>query len=303
MSNIFQKTSAHWAKYSEYEYRQGKDKTLYIIPAPKAEPVVYDPLKNAETMVIDALNVGRLAMKKGNIESKLKQAVLDFVNKYGLLGFMTALPTTPDFMDYESVYLPKNHFIKAETMTTQDYVALYYPFDKPDFYKDEYTAEWHVRGNAREDRKMMALAMAFSHEPMAMNMCLQPIYAEPYEWLVQQFQDWAFMLMSCYLYYEDYDKVDEDTRELYRNGVSAFGGIAPTYRISLYRDKPRIVWEFHSLLRGIQMMFSFALTDEARPLRLCKHCTMAFAAGHPNAEFCDPKCKNQYNVYKSRGKK
>ena len=29
---------------------------------------------------------------------------------------MTALPTTPSFMDYEAVYLPKNHFIKAETM-------------------------------------------------------------------------------------------------------------------------------------------------------------------------------------------
>ena len=31
---------------------------------------------------------------------------------------MTALPTTPSFMDYEAVYLPKNHFIKAETMET-----------------------------------------------------------------------------------------------------------------------------------------------------------------------------------------
>jgi hypothetical protein len=111
-------------------------------------------------------------------------------------------------------------------------------------------------------------------------MCLQPIYAERYDWLVKQFQDWAFTLMSSYLYYRDYEKVDEDTCELYRNGVSAFGGIAPSYRISLYRDKPKIVWEFHSLLRGIQMMFSFALTDEDRPLRLCKHCTMALSRAY-----------------------
>ena len=32
---------------------------------------------------------------------------------------MTALPTTPSFMDYEAVYLPKNHFIKEESMETE----------------------------------------------------------------------------------------------------------------------------------------------------------------------------------------
>ena len=35
-------------------------------------------------------------------------------------------------MDYEAVYLPKNHFIKEESMATEDYLALFYPFDKPD---------------------------------------------------------------------------------------------------------------------------------------------------------------------------
>jgi hypothetical protein len=63
------------------------------------------------------------------------------------------------------------------------------------------------------------------------------------------------------------------------------------------------VWDFHSLSLAIQMMFSFTLTDEGNPLRMCKHCQKAFIAGHPNAVFCSPRCKNQYNVYKSRGKK
>lgn len=117
MNNIFQKTSAHWAKYSEYEYRQGEDGNLYIMPAPTAKPSVYDPLADAETMVVDALNVGRLAMKRESVKPT-RDAVMDFVSKYGLLGFMTALPTTPDFIDYDAVYLPKNHFIKEETMST-----------------------------------------------------------------------------------------------------------------------------------------------------------------------------------------
>ena len=132
-------------------------------------------------------------------------------------------------------------------------------------------------------------------------MCFQREYAERYDWLKQQFTDWVFTFSTSVLYYEDYDKTDEDTRNLYRQSMAAFDGNAPTYHIALL-DKPTIVWDFHSLLLGIQMMFSFMLTDEQKPLRLCKHCTKAFVASRPSAVFCSPRCKNQYNVYKSRAK-
>ena len=68
------------------------------------------------------------------------------------------------------------------------------------------------------------------------------------------------------------------------------------------REKPVILWDFHSLLLGIQIMLSFMLVDDGKPLRCCKHCQSAFAAGHPSAVFCSPRCKNQFNVYKNRGK-
>ena len=255
---------------------------------------------SASSLVVDALNVGRLAMKRGN-EDELKQAILGFVSKYGLLGFMTALPTTADFLVYDAVYLPKNHFIKDETMSTQDYLSHFFPFNKPDIYKDKEAARWNVSGS-NEDRTMQALAMTFANEPMALTMSLQRIYAERYDWLATQFRDWAFMLVSSFLFYEDKDHIDEFTRDLYRQGVSAFGSKAPTYHVSLYVDKPRIVWDFHSLLVTIQTMFGFALTDENRPLRICKHCNLVFIAGHTNAAFCSSKCKNQHNVYKNRGK-
>ena len=69
--------------------------------------------------------------------------------------------------------------------------------------------------------------------------------------------------------------IDEDTRNLYRKAMAAFGGIAPTYHIELL-EKPTIYWDFHSLLLGIQMMFSFMLVGDAKPLRLCKHCQKVF---------------------------
>jgi hypothetical protein len=266
-----------------------------------AKPSVYDPMKEAESLVVDALNVGRLAMKRTNTKT-LKNTVMDFVMKYGLLGFMPALPTTSDFVNYDAVYLPKNKFIKAETLATKEYLGYYFPYNQPDIYKGKTQSRWDV-SSSDYIREVLALASTFMYEPFAVSMSLLPIYAERFDWLINQFQDWAFMLVSTFLFYEEKDNFDDSTKAVYRQSVSAFGEKAPTYHISLYDDKPRIVWDFHSLLLTIQTLIGFALTDEANPLRICKHCSMAFIAEHPDALYCNEKCKNQYNVYKSRKSK
>ena len=107
--------------------------------------------------------------------------------------------------------------------------------------------------------------------------------------------------LCWYILYIRQQFYDEGTRNLYRKAMVAFGGIAPSYHIELL-EKPTIYWDFHSLLLGIQMMFSFMLVDGDQPLRLCKHCQKVFLGSRSNAAFCSPRCKNQYNVYKSRGK-
>ena len=146
---------------------------------------------------------------------------------------------------------------------------------------------------------MIALTMAMGSQPQAVTMSFQREYAEPYEWLLKEFTDWAFTFVSAFLYYQDMDKLDDMQKDLYRQGMAAFGGIAPTYHIELL-EKPTIVWDFHSLLLAIQMMFSFMLTDEKSSLKVCKHCGKVFLASRPNTVFCSGQCKNQYNVYKSR---
>ena len=296
MNNLFAQSHSPWVRYDRYEIKTGKDGKRYITPENTAKPDVYNPLKESSEMVLEALNVGMLMMNRSP-EDEVEKAILAFVTHYGLLGLMTALPTTPSFMDYEAVYLPKNHFIKEESMATEDYLALFYPFDKLDVVKKGVESSWNVSG----DNMMIALTMTFMDEPMAKNMSFQREYAEPYDWVAQQFKDWAFTLTTSILYYNDYDSIDEDTRNLYRKAMAAFGGIAPSYHIELL-EKPTIYWDFHSLLLGIQMMFSFMLVDDAKPLRLCKHCQKVFLGSRANSAFCSARCKNQYNVYKSRGK-
>ena len=297
MKNLFESTCSSWVKYNEYEYRKGEDGVLYIAPTEKATPKIYNPFENMEEMIIEALNVNRIGSKK--TEDELKQSILDFVSKYGLLGFMTGLPTTPDFMDCEAVYFPKNEFISDETMKTRDFTNLFFPFNKPNYVKDKRSATWFPE----TDTFMSALALTMSESPMAVNISFVRDYAERYDWLKMQFKSWAFICSAAMLYYNDRDNgADESVLYTYRLGMSAFKGIAPTYHVALFDEKPTIVWEFNSLMLAIQMMFSFMLTDGTKPLRMCKHCKNTFAAGHHNAVFCSGRCKNQFNVYKSRGK-
>ena len=84
--------------------------------------------------------------------------------------------------------------------------------------------------------------------------------------------------------------------------MAAFGGIAPSYHIELL-EKPTIYWDFHSLLLGIQMMFSFMLVDGCRnPCGCASTARRCSSSSRANSAFCSARCKNQYNVYKSRGK-
>ena len=117
MNNLFAQSRSHWVRYDRYEIKTGKDGKRYITPEKTAKPDVYNPLKESSEMVLEALNVGMLMMNR-SLEDEVEKAIMAFVTHYGLLGLMTALPTTPSFMDYEKVYLPKNHFIRAESMVS-----------------------------------------------------------------------------------------------------------------------------------------------------------------------------------------
>lgn len=282
MKNLFKHASSSWVRYDRYEWKKDKNNKYYITPAPDAMPQIFDPLKDYKPMVLDALNIGLMIRRSS--QRKIREAVMAFVHKYGLLGLMTALPTIPKFVDYKAVYLPVNHFIREEIMDTNKYLELFFPFQKPDFKKKGKDSAWFVG----DDRTMLALSLTFRKEPEAQIMCFMRNYAERYDWLVQVFQDWSFTFLSSFLYYEDYDEMEEETREIYRAGMAAFEGIAPEYHIEL-KDRPTMVWDFHSLLLAIQMMFSFMLVDETSTLKLCPNCYKAFFAENDDI-YCSETC-------------
>ena len=191
MKRYFEQASAQWVRYSDYEWKKDGKGILYLTPAAEARPIIYDPLADAESLVLDALNIGRMGMSR-KPDTEIQKAIHDFAVKYGLFGLMTALPTTAKFMDYEAVYLLKNRFFKDETMNTLDYLALFFPFEKPELAKRGIESLWNLSGS----KDMMALAMTMRDQPMAVNMSFRRSYAERYVWLKNQFKTVLIMRLD-----------------------------------------------------------------------------------------------------------
>ena len=294
MKNLFEHISTNWIRYSKYELLEDRYKLQYVVPAKDAQPEFYNPLDEAEDMVVHALNIGMMCLSE-KPENDIQDTIMDFISHYGLLGFMTALCTTTSFINQDAVYLIPNRHIKKKQMKVKDYLDLFFPFEKPDFIRRGRESMWSVELN----KTAMSLMMTMGEQPTALNMEFQPYYGERYIWLKRQFKDWAFIFYTSILYYDGKAIDSEDGKKLLRQGMAAFDGMMPKYHIGLF-DKPEIVWDFHSLLLAIQIMFSFMLVNEKNPMRICEHCSKVFVAKRPNTHFCSHQCKNRHYKYKNK---
>ena len=60
MNALFERTSSLWVRYSSYEWKKAEDGKLYLTPTKDAQPGIYDPLRDAQQLVVDVLNIGRM---------------------------------------------------------------------------------------------------------------------------------------------------------------------------------------------------------------------------------------------------
>ncbi len=292
IDELFDLARAHWVKYDKYIWRKSPDGAVYLTAAEDAMPSITSPLRNFKSLVVDAVNIGRMCMGESRgacTEEEIRDAILAFAGNYGLLGLMTGLPTTPDFLDYDYVYFPKNRIIGRESMVRQDYVRMFFPFGEPDLTLSEDGTLLSLGSNI----PMQALGMTFADCPIPVNMSFQREYAERLDWLKKQFADWAFILAGVFFFYEDHELLDEVRKDFQQRSVAAFSSVAPTYHLEL-RDHPVVVWDFYSLMACIQMAFCFMMANDEHPLKMCKSCGKAFTAEDPEDEFCSERCRKEY---------
>ena len=292
MMNIFEHTRASWVRYSDYQWQEGPDGHFYLLPTPDAKPNIYDPTKVTSELVLAAIEIGRALMNRIPPE-KGRLVIREFAVQYGLLGIMTALPTTASFFDYEKVYFPRNDFIREEVMDTMAYLKYFYPFRMPNRKKKGVDSVWTSHEDDDTYMKAMMLTFSDSRDPESIAMSFSRDYGERYEWMVSVFKDWAFTLMATHIYYDKDDPAHAATRMAFEHGMAAFEGNAPTYHLEL-RDTPVIVWDFHSLMLNIKMMLDLTMTDDVHPIRLCRQCMKPFLAADDSELFCSPQCAKRY---------
>ena len=199
----------------------------------------------------------------------------------------------PCFSEYEIVTAPNGKRYIRPTEKSTSY-RFHYRVEREQRVIDAVNVGMLVLGKKSETVIETAVLDFVSKHGLLGLMTALKEYAEPYDWVVDQFKDWAYMVSSCYFFYKDGLVTDLKLRISMQEGMEAYGGVAPSH-IILLREKPTLWWHFHSLHQCIHLTLSFMLADENNPLRMCKYCKKIYLAGTTEDEwFCSEKCKNAY---------
>lgn len=249
--------------YSEYEIIENKPGERVIIPVRTSQLETYDSIETAEEILIALLNTGR-SMKEATPE-KAEELILDFVNRYGLLGAIAELPLNKDFYNRELVFIDENLFMSSGVMATEGFEDLFFKKAKPKITKSFILTDYIKSKN----------------------------YSEPVTWIAEYIHELYEVLLLSVKYKTDPESVSFLLNDRLKTNIR--------YRLTV-TDRIQMQYEFYSLIGVLNFTMANLLSADGSPLKICKHCQKAFISQNKRAEFCSERCRNQFNVYKSRAK-
>ena len=148
--------------------------------------------------------------------------------------------------------------------------------------------------------KIRRLNQFFLDRPPTYDTVFSRSYAEKLDWVTQYFQDLYLHFHACSHIAEclDGDLIVEYARRI---RAMQFAGIG--YNFYVKAGQPlSLDYNFPSLKSVIDTAYSFAVTAEAMPLKLCKDCDKVFFVNHQRTEFCSTQCRSKHNTRKFRQK-
>ena len=286
-----------WFRYDGYEIKEIEEK-YYITPKENSKIIMYDPFDLADDILVDILMIGR-CVDKNDIEESNKK-IMEFVEKYGLLGELTYLPLNTDIVKQNRIYLPSGNLVsEKETLPTDEYIELFLKCKK----KQKVVMKKNARGEILDlsvENEMNPLALI--DRPAEYAVVFSRAYSECLVWIMH----YARTLYLTFEAIENYSKAqDAYTKQIYDTRIKEFNPSKIAFKILMGKnkeDKPVLEWNFNSLKLAIDTMFALNETTERKTVKKCKHCGKPFASQNLKAEYCSPQCRNQANVYKSRAK-
>ena len=259
---------SEWTKYSCYTLQQHKEKGTHVTCAHASELVTYDPFCCADDILLETLAIG-----KDTGSAKLELRVLDFCNRYGLLGFGQAVIEKEYENSTAKLYV--DNVFGEKLISNQQLMGFIFPFDK--------------YSHRVKKREQMPITMRWEVD-CELRGCEWPIfdarYAERVEWIAY----YARCLYDTLLRFHRKQPLD-----------FPLGNVK--CRLN-YDGTAKIIWQYDSLKSAIDIMFVGLLQQSLPTIRLCKRCLSPFeVATGTRALYCSVSCRNVENVARSRQRK
>lgn len=282
--NLKPETGQYCYVYGSYKIEKIKG-IDYILPEENATKRIISITENIDDQLIVLLNIGKKACY---YEHDVYEDIVNFVNRYGLLGFMSDLPINKFYILDEDVIYRNYNFEKSKSYTSikklEDYIKMFM-----------------IKLSKRDIAKII-------------NECKKSIHSDDFKDIESDINlNINEELIYSKNYAESVDVIIYYARDLYRILLAVsedkyninFPNIANLHNLNTNMDNlssREIKLEFSYLKQAIDFNFSQQLAQEVRLLKICNFCGKAFIANNPKAEYDTPQCKNKANVYKSRGK-
>ncbi len=218
-------------------------------------------------------------------------AVLEFVNRYGLLGLFyryamenVVMPDGQAFIVLDPLFPEFDPVLQG--VRGSGHSTNLMPFEK---YVDVFTPDWSgPKGFFPYTENMEN----FPH--------LSGLYAEPLDLFIRSVSE----VYECFLAAQDYDRAEGESREELARFLNEKFGVGPLgVRISV-GEVTRVAWRVRSLIElvALEAVLNFAERDQT--VRTCKlpECGRTFIAKSKKKEFCERRHYKRHHARQERAK-
>ena len=296
-----------WARYNKHEIVKINDE-FYIRPVEKSDYEIYNIFDVEKELLVDFLKIGKEALNYADendircdimsTEPEYQEMVLEFVNKYGLLGELTYHLTNTHIVSSGEVYT--QGYSKVEKMSAGEYIKPYFigneeiqQIDFDNGQNEDIITKVYGRDNPNGQE------YAHFNKGEDFSLVFSKLYTEKV----------AHILLFSRILYRTFSSVenslwteDNNKKVNYQKYASGFIPNDIAFKFDFNKEKTYLDWEFNSLIQAIEVILAFNETNDRKEVKMCKHCGKPFVAKNLNSDYDSISCRNVANVYRNRAK-
>ncbi len=247
--------------------------------------ISFEAYEENDKSLIDFINLGKLSLENKKYTDTL---LIEYVNKYGLLGIIHDLPVNRYYTLDTKVILKEfnnvsdvKYYDCFNAMTILDYFKVFFP-----------------TANDEEIKKLIEKSNNLICQ-RSMEKFITPELNELYYKNEKYYEQADIIVNYAQNLYKILKELKKDNEEYIDTSLIEK---LESNHIRTNLNYNGVTIHVRSLKEYIDENFKLFAIQEKKYLKLCKHCGKAFTAPNPKTEYDTFSCKNQENVYKSRAK-